>query len=260
DFSISSSQVLPSLPTNSEELCCKWCASDVLCLASVLSDGQCTLYNTTNVERKLGHVLFLPNGTVSPMPTISPAPTSIPYWSFEAYADATSQSGRYIVQGVAPNALVLDTYTNLMWEQTVGGSNVTWSAAAASGSAQAYCANLENNGYTDWHVPTIRQLQSLVDYTIDPESPINSTAFPQTPSANFWTSFSDAAYPNQKWQVCFGNYGYIGPNVAPVTAPSLALLFAVFVDQIGYFLIDIEIQMTAPLMPTVHRSRIWILA
>jgi len=42
--------VLPSLPTNSEELCCKWCASDVLCLASVLSDGQCTLYNTTNVD------------------------------------------------------------------------------------------------------------------------------------------------------------------------------------------------------------------
>lgn len=62
------------------------------------------------------------------------------------------------------------------------------------------CAALEVNG---WRIPTLKELESLVDYTrINP--PIDPVLFPDTPPDLYWTSTDDATNPGQfRWCVDF---------------------------------------------------------
>lgn len=54
---------------------------------------------------------------------------------------------------------VLDRQENLMWQDNNAVANMeyTWQ------NAKRYCHNLSLDGYSDWALPTIEQLQSLVD-------------------------------------------------------------------------------------------------
>ncbi len=124
-------------------------------------------------------------------------------WSSLAYEDSTNQMGRYIVAC----AIVIDTFTNLMWEQTVSSSTYFWNASASTGSAQAYCTSISKGGYTDWRLPTPLELESVIDYTLGNPC-INDIAFPNTPTNHFWTSTIVAANPSYAWHSRF-DYGYI---------------------------------------------------
>ncbi len=147
--------------------------------------------------------------------TFSQSPTQLPLqnatiWSSSAYADATNQTGRYVIVNPGVNATVEDTLTGLIWEQTVNGTSLTWNASAPAGSAQGYCAALTKGDYTDWRVPNIVELQSLVDYTIgNPSITINATAFPGTPSNYFWTSLSSNPNPSYAWDIEFNDRGAV---------------------------------------------------
>jgi len=55
------------------------------------------------------------------------------------------------------NGTVTDNNTGLMWQETPG-SKMTWSSAVANASS----FNLA--GYTDWRLPTIKELYSLIDF------------------------------------------------------------------------------------------------
>ncbi|MBH1988864.1 MAG: DUF1566 domain-containing protein, partial [Myxococcaceae bacterium] len=59
---------------------------------------------------------------------------------------------------------VRDLFTGLIWEKTISSDELVWSRDAEMGSAQAYCVGLSKGGYLDWRVPTVVELQSLVDY------------------------------------------------------------------------------------------------
>jgi hypothetical protein len=70
--------------------------------------------------------------------------------------DAGPPTGHYVV--AAGSGTVYDTKSNLTWQQTVSSTAYTWA------DAKAYCAgvgtSLEGTG---WRLPTIRELQSIVD-------------------------------------------------------------------------------------------------
>ena len=55
--------------------------------------------------------------------------------------------------------VVVDSATGLMWQDNSDAQNVkkTWS------DAKSYCKNLSYSGYSDWYLPTISELESLVD-------------------------------------------------------------------------------------------------
>ena len=68
--------------------------------------------------------------------------------------DASADAGSYTDNG---DGTVTDTSTGLRWQQA--GSNKTWEQALA------YCEGLDISGYTDWRLPTIKELRGLVDFS-----------------------------------------------------------------------------------------------
>jgi hypothetical protein len=102
--------------------------------------------------------------------------------------------------------VVTDKVTGLVWERAVSSQTVTQAQAAA------YCTANRLGGRSDWRVPAVLELTSLVDFTIPGGGGapvIDGTAFPGTPLTTFVTSSSVAGTPGQLWAVDF-SYGNTG--------------------------------------------------
>ncbi|MBH1988867.1 MAG: DUF1566 domain-containing protein [Myxococcaceae bacterium] len=84
-------------------------------------------------------------------------------WDREAYRDETNQTDRYKASDYWVGT-VFDLLTRLIWEQTPSEGKFTWNEGGKLGSAQAYCATLNEKGL-DWRVPNVMELQSLIDYS-----------------------------------------------------------------------------------------------
>lgn len=107
-------------------------------------------------------------------------------------ANAAAPVGRYTVS----TDTVLDTKTNRTWQRAVPAATYTWA------SATTYCQTLSLGG-TGWRLPTVKELQSLVDIRVFNPS-IDVAAFPATPVAYFWSSSPVADNPRFAWVVGFG--------------------------------------------------------
>ncbi len=113
------------------------------------------------------------------------------------------------------NGTVTDLTTNLMWQQCSAGQSVPGCAGTAatytwdSGtpSALSYCQNLTLGGYSDWRMPKIKELQSIVDMTKSSGATINTTYFPNTQSSDYWSSTTYAPNTSGAWIVNFSQ-GY----------------------------------------------------
>ena len=90
---------------------------------------------------------------------------------------------------------VSDYATGLMWQKADDGKGRDWETSLK------YSEDLELAGYTDWHLPNAKELQSIVDYSRSPQTtnspaidPIFSTSEIKNPEGNsgqypfFWTS------------------------------------------------------------------------
>jgi hypothetical protein len=96
---------------------------------------------------------------------------------------------------------VTDTSTGLRWLQTNSSNTHTWEQALA------YCEGLNLGGYTDWRLPTSKELQSLVDYSRYSPA-INTTYFPNAAALWYWSSTTNVNGTGYAWSVNFG-YGYV---------------------------------------------------
>lgn len=116
------------------------------------------------------------------------------------------------------NGTITDLSTGLMWETDDSGEGMDWEAALA------YAEDSEKAGYSDWRLPNVKELQSIVDYRYSPSAsepenlgPAIDPAFSCTPIINeagnddyayYWTSTSahfTAGEPYYyAWYVAFG--------------------------------------------------------
>ncbi len=76
---------------------------------------------------------------------------------------------------------VTDNVTGLIWQRNVDARSFIWE------EAKQYCSCLTIDGVTGWRLPSRIELVSIADWTTSRPS-IDSNAFPNTPSASFWTS------------------------------------------------------------------------
>jgi hypothetical protein len=114
---------------------------------------------------------------------------------------------------ISGDRIVKDTATGLTWQGCTSGMSGEScdqgsEAKYAWQNAVDHCENLTWAGYSDWRLPEIDELISIVDYTkSDPA--INETAFPApaTPSEFFWSSSSAAYSVSYAWSVCFKDGG-----------------------------------------------------
>ncbi len=102
---------------------------------------------------------------------------------------------------------VTDNVTGLVWQQTDDNTGRNWD------DAWNYCQNLvlPPGGWTDWRLPAVNELMSIVHYGTDQPS-IVLTAFPGTNSAGYWTATTYAGSSGMAWYVGFnkGNASYAG--------------------------------------------------
>lgn len=119
--------------------------------------------------------------------------------------------------GTAADGTLFTVFLNAL-NNTCGGAGVTDCTAAGDAACGAGVCGLA--GHRDWHIPHIKELQSIVDYgqfnlAIDP-------AFPGAISPNsifpaFYFSFTEYfANPMLAWAIVFntGNVGAAGKNLA----------------------------------------------
>jgi hypothetical protein len=110
--------------------------------------------------------------------------------------------------------------TGLLWQRCSADQNedATCSGIARGytfDGAKSYCNSLMLAGKT-WRLPNLEELKSLVDSGMSSSPSIDTTAFPNTLSAGYWSSrYSDAPFDNA-WYINFNgggvNFGYMAGN------------------------------------------------
>ncbi|HOW50506.1 MAG TPA: DUF1566 domain-containing protein [bacterium] len=97
----------------------------------------------------------------------------------------------FTVSIVNEKVIVTDTATGLIWTKECGGP-VTWQ------NALGHCENSDYAGYTDWRLPNINELRTLVNRELF--SPASD--FPDMPADGlFWSSSSYASLTAFAWGV-----------------------------------------------------------
>lgn len=118
--------------------------------------------------------------------------------ALRSHATAAAPAGRYTISA----GTVYDTKTRLTWQQTSPSTMYVWSAA------KTYCASAAVSsalGGTGWRLPTIKELQTVIDFNQATGPLIDPTAFPGTSTGGVWSSTPTVGSATQSWAVFFSN-------------------------------------------------------
>jgi hypothetical protein len=131
----------------------------------------------------------------------------------------TAPDSRFTNNG---DGTVTDMQTGLMWARcrqgfqgavcdtasSVATSTFTWAEALALNSATSDTVILLR---TDWRLPNIKELQSLVERSCSNPA-INDSVFPNTGNSFFWSASPYAFVTNSAWGVFFSD-GSVSTNL-----------------------------------------------
>ncbi len=126
----------------------------------------------------------------------------------EKYTKLDSQ-GEALPDSATSWTMVMDNVTGLMWEiKTDDGSihdkdnEYDWHKAQSVFIAELNATGF--GGFSDWRLPTIEELSSIVDNERDNPA-IDTAYFPNTRPAEYWSATTSDREPNYAWCVCFGS-------------------------------------------------------
>lgn len=117
-------------------------------------------------------------------------------WAQWLLPPVSPPSSQYTDNG---DGTVTDTVTKLVWQQADVAGKV-WSEALTH--CQTNAAGLPGTG---WRVPTVIELQSLIDFAKPQGSKMFSSVFAAVQGAEYWTSETVVWKQEQAWDVVFVN-------------------------------------------------------
>jgi hypothetical protein len=114
---------------------------------------------------------------------------------------------------ISKNGIAKDSVTGLMWqdepitevEKTALYKKTNRSKAGNWNYAKTYCENLTLSGFSDWRLPNIYELTTLLDNTKS-STPIIINGIENISSFYYWSSTTNASNSGYAWDVDFG-YG-----------------------------------------------------
>jgi hypothetical protein len=115
-------------------------------------------------------------------------------------AIASTPVGRYAIT----SATVVDTKTGLTWQRTAAASPYSWPDAKIYCGSAALKTTLGGMG---WRLPTVKELQTIFDYTKAVAPFIDTGAFGTMVQDVFWSSSTLANSPGDVWYVNFTDGG-----------------------------------------------------
>jgi hypothetical protein len=130
-------------------------------------------------------------------------------------------SGQQITNGFIDigNGTVSQNDTGLIWQKCSAGQGsslgdcTTGSAITYNwGSAINYCEGLTLGGSSDWRLPNINELRSLVDYSKSTSPSINTNFFPSSISTRYWASSTYALNTSSAWVISFSSGSITGDS------------------------------------------------
>ena len=152
--------------------------------------------------------------------------------------DGTVQAGAALRYKDNGNGTITDKNTGLVWEMkcsSCGGlhdktNTYLWSTSSATDTIWDWLADVNTEGGTgfagksDWRIPNVKELQSIVDYgrcdatlggacadqaAIDP-------IFGPTAASFYWSSTTVASFPGSAWFVDFSDGGVGGGGTSGI--------------------------------------------
>ncbi len=121
-----------------------------------------------------------------------------------------SEAGEPIPYTSNGNGTVTDNTTGLMWQKNENPSFYNWYQASGkyhatyNPTSQNVCGSLSVGSYSDWRLPSKKELMSIVDSEIPSPGPtINSAYFPGAYASFYWSSTTAARNRDSAWAVDF---------------------------------------------------------
>lgn len=106
--------------------------------------------------------------------------------------------GTLYAEFIKSENIVTDTSTKLMWQDNV---EVTYQEDIALG--KVYCSELILNGYIDWRLPLIKELQGIMDQS--GEKNFLNKKFIFLKEGHYWSDTPNVIDQNRYWYVDFQN-------------------------------------------------------
>lgn len=104
------------------------------------------------------------------------------------------------------DSTVTDLATGLVWQQkdaNADNDDKSWA------DATSYCSNLVLGNKSNWRLPNIKELLSIIDYRVNNPA-IDDAMFPSTLAEYYWSATSIASRNTDAWIIGFSNGDIVG--------------------------------------------------
>lgn len=130
---------------------------------------------------------------------------------------------------------ITDNATGLMWMQNDNGAAVLWEEALSYAEAYNF------GGYSDWRLPSVKELQSIVDYTRSPATTNSAAIDPLFTSTQITDEGGEVNYPFYWSGTTHANFSALPGNAAAYVCFGEALGWMEFPPMSGnYQLMDVH--------------------
>jgi hypothetical protein len=102
------------------------------------------------------------------------------------------------------NSTIMDNATGLMWMKNDSETGMAWA------DALSYAEDMEFGGYSDWRLPNVKELQSIVDYTRSPGTTSSAAISPLFNSTEMTNEAGQADYPSYWSNTTHQNWSNVG--------------------------------------------------